>query len=259
MLSRKLQVLICLALTGCQGPLVQGVGVANTGVQARNAGGDLYPLEVGRRWDYQLLQRQDDGPIREKRMTVAITRVEDVTPDEVEAVMERRYGDFQAPDTRVRKRADRVLLSRLADPAPPQGPSIMILKFPLVVGDSWPGREFGGGNTETIMPRGLEYIGVPAGYFMAERLDHLIAYANGETDTLTYWYAPRVGLVKMVERITIFGGEKPIHLESEGNLQDTSTSPGSAGGSGRTVPGVWGFLVVPGDVRPLPGRPSLLR
>jgi hypothetical protein len=193
------------------------------------------------------LQSQNGATPAKKAMSMAITRVETVG-DETEATLERTYGSFAPPPTRVRKGAAGVKLSRLADPV--DGPSITILKFPLQVGQTWPGRDFGGGNTETIAPQGLETVEVPAGRFEAQRVDHHIAYSNGATDTLSYWYAPGVGMVKMIENLTVWQGETAVHLSSTGSL----TSRGSAAGSRGTGPAGWGFLAAPGASLPSPAR-----
>lgn len=241
--SRKLyQLFALLALAGChaQAPVASAPKAQAPHARAEV---DLYPLKAGLHWDYELLQRQGDAPPARKAMAIDLTRVEAVD-GETEATLERTYGSFKPPATRVRKSATAVRLSRLADPL--DGPSITILRFPVTAGQSWPGRDFGGGNTETIAPQGAEAVDVPAGHFLAQRVDHHIAYSNGATDTLSYWYAPGVGMVKMVENLTLWQGEQAVHLSSVGSL----TSPGSAAGSSGIGPATWGFLAAPGASRP---------
>ncbi|MDB5097239.1 MAG: hypothetical protein JWM80_1660 [Cyanobacteria bacterium RYN_339] len=235
-----------MALPACHTALPHAAAPASRAVRALDTA-DLYPLIQGQRWEYELLQRQNDAAPVKKAMTIALTRVE-AKGDTTEATLERTYGSFAPPPTRVVKTAAGVRLSRLADPV--DGPSITILKFPLQAGQTWPGRDFGGGNTETIAPQGAEAVDVPAGHFDAQRVDHHIAYANGATDTLSYWYAPGVGLVKMIERITVWQGDQAMHLASTGSL----TLRGSAAGSDYINLEGWGFLAAPGAFPLSPAR-----
>lgn len=197
-------------------------GLKPQALRARSLAADYYPLAVGAKWEYRLLQKQGDGPIGEKPMSIAITSVTPLPDGGVEAVTERRYQSWSPPPTRVRRHADRVVLSRLSDPI--DGPSLTILKFPLDAHTAWPGRPFGGGNSETVVPFGEETVTVPAGTFKAFRVDHKIRYATGDTDDLNYWYAPGRGVVKMIERSTLFQGDTKIHLEVTGEL--TAYDPG---------------------------------
>ena len=41
--------------------------------QARSAEADLYPTAPGSRWEYTLHQRQNDGPVKLRPMTIATT------------------------------------------------------------------------------------------------------------------------------------------------------------------------------------------
>jgi hypothetical protein len=217
-LSRiSLVALTCVLISACQAPLAPQAKVSRTNaLQVRSQAADYYPLAMGAQWEYRLLQKQDDGVVREKPMSIRITQVTDLGEGLVEAVTERRYEAWSPPATRVRRSAGQVVLSRLSDPV--DGPSLTILKFPFETGATWPGRPFGGGNTETIAPQGDETVQVPAGTFKAMRVDHQIRYSNGATDTLSYWYAPGRGVVKMIERSTLFQGETPIRLEVTGEL-----------------------------------------
>lgn len=184
---------------------------------ARQESSSLYPLIPGARWEYRLLQRQDQGPVREKPMAITVASAEAQPSGVTMAVLERRYETWAPPATRVLRSAEKVVLSRLADPI--DGPSITIMQLPLEVGARWPGRPLSGGNKETIIPQGPERVTVPAGTYEAERVDHLIEYAPGGTDTLSYWYARGVGVVKMIERSTLFQGDGVIRLEVTGELK----------------------------------------
>ncbi|HEY9723655.1 MAG TPA: hypothetical protein V6D47_16710 [Oscillatoriaceae cyanobacterium] len=187
------------------------------GAFAVRDGGDLYPLAKGEKWTYALDQKQDQNPVQHAEMTISIDSVSKQADGATLAVMNRKYGTFKPPATRVLHYPNRVVLSRLSDPI--DGPSLTILHLPLVKGDSWPGRDFGGGNTETVTAKGAEPVQVPLGTYTAQRVDHSIRYSNGKTDTLSYWYAPGVGVVKMIENSTVFEGSRTVHLTATGSLK----------------------------------------
>ena len=212
------------ALSACYAAPSQPIGAARGAKswQARTAEADLYPIAPGSRWEYTLHQRQDDGPVKQRPMTISIASSRTLDDGGVEAVLERRYENWSPPKSRVLRYPDRVVLSRLSDPI--DGPSITVLRLPLAQGAEWPGRPLGGGHLETIRYMGEEAVTVPSGTYRAQRVDHVIAYAQGGSDTLNYWYAPGVGVVKMTERTTLWQGDTAIHLESTGVLD--SYTPG---------------------------------
>lgn len=210
--------LLAALIAGCAAPTAPRLAGDRPApsLRAKEASASLYPLSAGSRWTYRLLQQQDDGPVREKPMTMRVLSAQAGPDGATEAVVEREYESWKPPLTRALAYADRVVLGRLSDPI--GGPSITILKFPLEAGATWPGRPLTGGNSETIAPMGLERVTVPAGAYEAQRVDHRIVYANGATDTLHYWYAPGVGVVKMIERSTLFSGDTPVRLQVTGEL-----------------------------------------
>jgi hypothetical protein len=245
---------VFFALTACQAAPPQATRLAASRPQAAEVS-DLYPLEAGRYWQYDLAQQQGDQPSQQKAMTIRITAAREVAPGITEAVLDREYGAFKPPSTRVHKDASAVMLSRLSDPV--GGPSITILRLPLTVGTSWPGRDFGGGNTETIAPQGPESVTVAAGTFVAQRVDHHIHYAQGGEDTLNYWYAPGVGLVKMIERLTLYQGDQVVHMVSTGSLKASGQGlvtkiSGNAAVSPNTGRPGWDFLTLPDVFRRAP-------
>lgn len=244
---------LALTLAACHAaPAPLAVRAAST-VRAA-AADDLYPVEAGRTWTYALDQQQGDDPVQHRAMTIRITSSREISPGLTEAVLDRDYGGFKPPSTRVRKDASHVSLSRLTDPV--DGPSITILNLPLTVGASWPGRDFGGGNTETIFPQGPESVTVPAGTFAAQRVDHHIHYAQGTEDVLSYWYAPGTGMVKMIERLTVWQGSAAVHMISTGSLSAGVTTSCSAAGLSCTGRPAWGFLVAPDAALSGAGRPA---
>ena len=223
----SIAVAIATAAFGCAARPLPGAAVApHAGAaKARNAAGaPLYPLTAGLRWDYTLRQKQEDGSIKERPMGMGVARAAEIAPGVIEAVLERGYAGWAPPATRATATADRVVLNRLADPAPPAGPSLTILRLPAASGDRWGGRPLTGGNEETVIVRGPETVEVPAGTFDAIHVDHELRYANGDGDVLSYWYAPGAGCVRMIERTTVYLGEKPMKLAVEGVL--TKLTPG---------------------------------
>lgn len=232
-LTRGSLVLAVVALSACQkAPMAAMTGVRPLAVAAKNAQADLYPVAAGSNWTYALRQRQADGSEQVRPMTIRVASAQTRADGVVEAVLERSYQNWAPPATRVLRHPDKVVLSRLSDPE--DGPSITVLRTPFEAGASWPGRPLGGGHTETIRAIGLEEVTVPAGRFQAHRVDHDIRYATGDTDTLNYWYAPGVGVVKMIERTTLYQEGKPLRLQVTGELETYAigrpglTSRGSA-------------------------------
>ncbi|MEB3198758.1 MAG: hypothetical protein VKP62_16295 [Candidatus Sericytochromatia bacterium] len=132
------------------------------------------------------------------------------------AVLQRRYGNFEPPPTRIWVTPDSVKLSRLNSPV--NGPSITILRAPWQSGASWPGRPLPDGHSEVISVIGMRDTEVPAGRFETWQVDHLIRYADGNSDVLSYWYAAGVGCVRMIERATLYVGGKPVKLATEACL-----------------------------------------
>lgn len=212
-------------------------------VKAAQSGQALYPVNPGTLWEYQTLQKRNDGTFSERWMKMRITSAQALSAGVTEAVLERESPSGQAQPTRVRVHPDKVVLTRLA--SSPDGPSLTILKTPPVATETWPGRPYSNGNRETVMPQGWEDVTVPAGTFRAWRVDQKIDYAQGGSDTLNYWYAPGVGTVKIVERVTLWMGPEPTHLEVTANLTKvTQGAPvearpeGGAAGD-RGTPGLW--------------------
>jgi hypothetical protein len=86
-------------------------------------------------------------------------------------------------------------------------PPACLLKLPHKAGNKWeyhvkaqPGGLVGGKAMKTA--HGPEEVVVPAGKFMAIRVEYR-ATTKGKETTATFWYAPGVGLVKMVDGDTV--------------------------------------------------------
>jgi hypothetical protein len=184
---------------------------------------DLYPVTVGVRWSYVLRQSHQGQALPERTMEMGILRAEARPGGVVEAVLERRYRSLQLPPTRVLVRPDAVVLSRLADPI--DGPSLTILRSFPAAGAAWGGRPLKPGNDERVVVIGEEDVEVPAGRWRAWRIDHELRYADGDGDTLSYWYVAGVGCVRMIERTTVHVGSEKRKLEVDGLL--TSRAAGA--------------------------------
>ena len=204
-------------------PAPNAAGPRPMTMAARQTQADLYPVTPGSRWQYVLRSRQADGSVTNRPMAIAITGATPRADGVVEATMEREYQSWSPPTTRVLRHPDKVVLSRLSDPI--DGPSITVLRTPFEPGASWPGRPLSGGNSETIRAIGLEEVTVPAGTFKAYRVDHEIRYATGDGDTLNYWYAPGVGVVKMIERTPLYQQGAPLRLQVTGELETYTIGP----------------------------------
>lgn len=221
-------------------------------LKAAQASQSLYPVVPGTQWEYQTRQKRNDGSFSERWMKMKITAAQELEGGITEAVLEREFPSLQVPPTRVRVHPDKVVLTRLS--SPPDGPSLTILKLPPVAGEAWPGRPYTGGDQETVLPQGWEDVTVPAGTFRAWRVDQKRDYAQGGSDTLNYWYAPGVGTVKMVERLTLWMGPEPTHLEVTASLTAVKHSPAGGRPEGATLrdrgtPGLWLFPEAAGASR----------
>lgn len=229
-----------IVLHGCasQGPpTVERPGAQPMATRQVNTGSDLYPTKVGMTWHYALhsLQNAQPGPARPMRMQVVRASENNGAR---EAVLERFYKDAAVAPTRVISTPDRVILSRLADPAPPEGPSLTILRLPPTEGAFWSGRPLPPGNQERVQVGSWEKVVVPAGEYQALHVTHALAYANGESDSLDYWYAPGIGCVRMIETVTVYLAGKPQKLAAEGRLVGVETSDTPLAPQGNsTVPG----------------------
>lgn len=178
-----------------------------------------YPVETGRNWVFELQQYQNDKPnpvLKEMRWTVVSSQNEG---EQQTAVIKREqsHSTAQPHATLAQITSAGVTLSRYTEPLLIQAagltenpwqhqPGITVLKSPLTMGQTWPGRQFQGGS-ETIQVVGTESVTVPAGTFQAIKINHQMRYDNGKADDLYYWYAPGVGTVKLHEEMTVHFGE----------------------------------------------------
>jgi hypothetical protein len=211
--------------------------------QAARSAQHPYPVAPGTVWEYQTRQKRNDGSFSERWMKMRIASAQALGSGVTEAVLERESPNGPMPTTRIRVHPDKVVLTRLA--SSPDGPSLTIMKWPPTLGETWPGRPYTNGNHETISAQGWEDVTVPAGTFRAWRVDQTVTYAQGGTDTLNYWYAPGVGTVKMVERVTLWMGPEPTRLEVTANLTAVThgapagPAPESTAPRERGTPGLW--------------------
>ena len=181
---------------------------------------DPYPLDLGRTWVYHSLD-QNDGQAPQVAPDQKFWVAQQVSSG---VVIRRSYGSWEAPATLARKTAESVVLSRYVDSGPPATDSITILRFPLMVGAAWPGRQLVGA-TERIEVAGFESVDVPAGRFEAWHVQHHLTYAAGGGDTLDYWYAPGVGMVEAIERATMLSGGQAHHYQVTASLATCSVTP----------------------------------
>ncbi len=193
---------------------------------------DLYPIQENRPMVFQLTQTEDGSPqVKQKVLKMWFEQVS-ASASETSALLKRSQSDQpadkQSPPTLVRVNAQQVEMSRVpaalhvaqdAEPAK----SLITLKGPLELNQSWPGRPMGSGQ-ETIRVAGFETIQVPAGRFETVLIEHRKAYADGREDILRYWYAPGQGMVKMYEELSFYFG-KWLKFRSTGErLPDSSSN-----------------------------------
>lgn len=230
--------LIILFLSSCQSHmptrLLSQQNIKQTSLE------QYYPLNAGRSWSFDLVQRQNGVDNTKFKSMTLYTEALSPNNGADRAILHRIYPDtaVKPNPSLVQRFTDRVELSRyqaekkisfqsdlmmlqiptnhpLSASARSQ-PFITALQMPLQAGQNWPGRSFQGG-TETITVKGNEPVKVPAGQFEALLIEHHLQYDNGKEDFLRYWYAPGIGMIKMHEEITAYFNEW-LKLESDGVL-----------------------------------------
>lgn len=218
--------LLGMALAGCgtsaeRQPL-RGAS-SSLAAQAEPGETSLYPVAVGSFWRYET--RVQDGQEPDHAgpdQRIAITKeLEGSRGSKV--LLDRVFGSFQPPTTLVETTARGVSLSRYQKP---EEGSITILRYSLTKGLAWPGRKWPQA-AETISFAGTESVEVPAGSFVAYRLDHEIRYTTGHTDALHYWYAPGVGMVKAIETLSLQQGGVLVPHQVKALLAEFGKARGS--------------------------------
>jgi hypothetical protein len=94
---------------------------------------------------------------------------------------------------------------------------LKILTLPLAQGDSWTGRVWTFAK-ETLTAQGWEQVTVPAGSYRAWHVTHRLAYDDGRSDHLAYWYAPGVGMIKAHEENTMVMNGQTVRYSVDGEL-----------------------------------------
>jgi hypothetical protein len=102
--------------------------------------------------------------------------------------------------------------------------SLQILSFPPQAGQSWTGRVWTFAK-ETLTAQGWEQITVPAGTYKAWHVTHRIAYDDGRSDNLGYWYAPGTGMIKAHEESTLVMGGQATKYSVDGELTASQSPP----------------------------------
>lgn len=150
-----------------------------------------FPTTVGAKWVYTDASGDD---------VLMISKVEDVKGGKVVTV-ERVEGEKRFPFEKVK-----VSESGLARVAISEGefdPPLVLLSVPFKAGDMW---TFKGAGMGTLAQQrvsavvGAEKVKVPAGTFDTVKVDADYTIVFGQAmvrHTSSFWYAPRVGLVKM--------------------------------------------------------------
>lgn len=226
-MTRLLCALLALGLAGCgTGPQTSLHTSQPALLKARSLTAEsLYPAELGARWSYRTMSRSGSAPERPGPEQVFTILSADTASGSLEAVMERRFGERRMPNTLIVRNSQGVTLSRHLRP---EDGSITVLKWPLTKGSSWQGRSWAHAQ-ETIHYAGTESVRVPAGTYEAARIDHRILYQTGASDSLHYWYAPGVGMVKAVEGLTVDMGQGPVLQQVTCELTSYARATGTAG------------------------------
>ncbi len=239
---------VATGLSACQSPMLQPSLQRQPLTRAANADADLYPLETGTTWSYRLTQFKNGQPTgRQDTMGTKVVSVNDSLGLRI-AKVERTYGTMVLPATQAIRSEDGVVLARWPESAGESlalssrrlgsGParllpmpestnppitdneltvSLKVLTFPVQPGQSWAGRLWTFAK-ETLTTEGWESVTVPAGTFRAWHVTHRIAYDDGHSDTLGYWYAPGAGMIKAHEENTLMMSGAPTRFSVDGEL-----------------------------------------
>lgn len=152
------------------------------------------PTKVGDTWDYVNPEE------KEKTTCIAWTVL---AVEEKNGVKTVQFGQFYAIDGKFHEEHDLEVSAKgiigtrspvvLGIPRKKYDSPQIDLKLPHKDGQSWENKDF----KETLTAYGPEEVKVPAGTYQAIRVEH---HANSDPkDRIlrTYWYAPRVGIVKV--------------------------------------------------------------
>jgi hypothetical protein len=151
---------------------------------------NYYPTTVGATWVYTFAGREE---------TRFISKVEEVNGAKLVTVEQER-GVWEKMSVSANGLARVQIFATALDPP------LIMLQAPFRVGHSWEDKTAGILGTKTISA--IEQVKVPAGTFEAVRVDAaytLVGMKNNDS----FWYAPGVGLVKMV-----YGGGQECVLKS---------------------------------------------
>jgi len=154
-----------------------------------------YPTKIGDKLVYEFTDR-------DKRIEFTETVLSAEKKDGVITVtISRKDAPADQPARKV-KVSETGLALLANDPKDLQTPPVL-LKLPSEAGDMWKSKpENAGLGTITGCSStfvGIEEVKVPAGQYKAIRVDSVISL-SGEQFKASHWYAPGVGLVKMVAR-----------------------------------------------------------
>jgi len=191
--------------------LAWGIAAAGPIPSATQKPALYFPAKVGTKWEYEF----DNG----KRMTLTITKVQEKDGAKVVTVGEVGTGGGTTHYSTSRVSAEGLFLAEMGRGVGNVNPPLCELKLPHKDGGRWEAGPWDDGPYRDTKWKftayGPEEVKVPAGTFKAIRVESEKTFGLGPPRLYTSWYAPDVGMVKMV-----------VHDDgiTGGKLRDTITS-----------------------------------
>lgn len=163
-----------------------------------------FPTTVGDKWDYAYLNAADkDKDVGVARTVLAVQEKQGVITVQI-GHFYKSVGKFHE-EYDLEVSANGILQTRsgvvLGLERKKYDPPRIDLKLPHKDGQSWDVDDL----KETCTAFGPEEVKVPAGTFQAIRVEHRKKGEPKSDPLRTYWYAPRVGIVKVVAGDIVIG------------------------------------------------------
>ena len=155
---------------------------------------DCFPLKVGHTWVYEVIGRD------EKEAVMTVFKSEKI--GDVECFVLKNWAGT-SKDISVAASAEGIRLHKAHEVCDPPR---TLLKYPLKKGDVWDSGDKMFGVALKIRNEGEEEIKVPAGTFMCWKIATVAEEGEKSMTLATQWFAPGMGLVKMLSG-------KQLHIE----------------------------------------------
>ncbi|VTR94231.1 : DUF3108 [Gemmata massiliana] len=159
-------------------------------VPKMNGAVDYFPTVVGDKWIYVLIE---DGMQSKNEIEEEVTSVDVSNGVKTIKISRLHTNDGKMYYNRERDVSANGVFQSKDDDGKLFDHSCIYLNLPHKEGGKWTNDKFG----ETLTAYGPENVKVPAGEFVAIRVEHRKQGDAKTEPTCTYWYAPKVGIVKI--------------------------------------------------------------